>query len=88
MNVHRHAAATRVSVRLRRVGDNLHLVIRDDGEGMAHASGEGGVGIRGMAARVRQLNGRMAIRSSRKGTIVHAALPLAYPETEVSSPGG
>ena len=33
-NVHRHAAATRVSVCLRRVSQQLHLVISDDGQGM------------------------------------------------------
>jgi signal transduction histidine kinase len=82
-NVHRHAAATRVAVNLRRHGGELHLVIRDDGRGLQTAgvrvdagSAPLGVGIPGMAARVRQLGGKMDIRSGARGTTVHVALPM------------
>jgi PAS domain S-box-containing protein len=78
-NVHRHAGATRVSVSLRRHGDEMHLVISDDGCGLPPRRGQPvvfGVGIPGMAARVRQLGGKIDIRSRAKGAIVHASLPL------------
>lgn len=65
-NVHRHASAARVAIRLRRVADRLHLVITDDGRGLpckrnvGHPEGEtlpAGVGIAGMSARVRHFGG-------------------------------
>ena len=81
-NVHRHAAATRVSIRLRPYGHDLHLIIRDDGRGFrtpnSGADGEPalGVGIPGMAARVKQFGGKFVVRSGRRGTTVHVAIPL------------
>ena len=97
-NIYRHAAATRVWVDLRRWGDELHLVVRDNGHGMAGASRRSpsepvrlGVGIPGMAARVRQLGGKIDIRSRAGLTTVHVALPLevaAEPRRKASGLGG
>jgi signal transduction histidine kinase len=81
-NVHRHAAATQVSITLRRHGKELHLIIRDDGRGFDGAKNGAptdsplGVGLPGMAARMRQLGGKFGLRSSPRGTTVHVALPL------------
>jgi PAS domain S-box-containing protein len=82
-NVHRHAAATRVSVCVRRIGGRTHLVISDDGQGFETTSGRHsgrplrvGVGVPGMTARVQQFGGRLNIRSGPKGTTVHAAMPV------------
>jgi signal transduction histidine kinase len=81
-NVHRHAAATRVTIRLRPYGHDLHLIIRDDGHGFQAptpgANGEPvlGVGLPGMAARVKQFGGRFAVRSGGRGTKIHVAMPL------------
>jgi PAS domain S-box-containing protein len=83
-NIHRHALAAHVSVRLRRHGRDLHFIVRDDGCGIkATAGGDAplGVGVPGMAARVRQLGGKFGIRSRGKGTTVHVALPLSEPQT-------
>jgi PAS domain S-box-containing protein len=81
-NVHRHASASRVSIDLLLAG-RLHLIISDDGHGMVGASGrEGsapsrpGVGIRGIRARVRLLGGDLSIRTSSRGTRIHAAVPV------------
>ena len=83
-NVHRHAAATHVVVQLRRAGVELHLLIKDNGRGIAAASDgavEGtiatGVGIPGMRARIRELGGWLDIRSTAEGTVVDAVLPVA-----------
>jgi PAS domain S-box-containing protein len=83
-NVYRHAAATRVSLDLRRNMGELHLVIRDNGRGLAAAFERSdsepvrlGVGIPGMAARIRQLGGKIDVRSSPKGTAVHVALSIS-----------
>lgn len=81
-NVYRHAAASRVTVSLRRHADHLHLIVRDDGHGILAGAGEDaeparlGVGIPGMSNRIRQLGGKFDIRSGPRGATVHAALPI------------
>jgi PAS domain S-box-containing protein len=82
-NVHRHADASRVSINLKRCRDRMHLVISDNGRGvketLEHRAGEAsslGVGITGMTARMRQLGGKLHIRSGGKGTTVHAVAPI------------
>ncbi|WP_225207226.1 sensor histidine kinase [Novosphingobium huizhouense] len=84
-NVYRHAAATRVRVRLSDRPDALELVVCDDGKGLrngvtcAPARNEMtfGVGIAGMTARVAELGGvlRIDTRKGGHGTIIVAHLP-------------
>jgi PAS domain S-box-containing protein len=74
-NVHRHASATHVSVRLKPRFGRIHLVVRDNGCGM-RLPVPPGLGIAGMAARVSQFKGAFNIRSHSTGTAVHAAFPL------------
>lgn len=84
-NIHRHASASRVRLVVRYIRQQLHLVLCDDGVGM-NGSGEGereasfatsmGVGIPGMKARLRQFGGELVIRSGRRGTCLHAMIPL------------
>jgi PAS domain S-box-containing protein len=84
-NVHRHASASRVTIKLFRSADRIHLLIADNGVGLKHSPTMGdeensalplGVGIPGMAARARQLGGKLDVRSKPTGTLVHAVLPL------------
>jgi signal transduction histidine kinase len=84
-NVHRHASATRASVKLRAVSDRLHLVVRDDGCGVGDDKDRRrldvdalplGVGIPGMTARVRHFGGTVDIRSGPLGTSVHVVMPI------------
>jgi PAS domain S-box-containing protein len=89
-NVHRHAAATRVSVNLKCLADRVHLVVRDDGCGIKGMLKQGayeplrtGVGIPGMRARLRQLGGDLKIRTGSRGTTLHAMAPIG---TKVVSP--
>jgi signal transduction histidine kinase len=68
-NVAEHAKATEVWVSLRRSDDKLQLRVRDNGLGFdAGGSGGGmgyaGLGLTAMAERVRQVAGRMDIRSN------------------------
>ena len=90
-NVHRHAAASQARVFLRRRGNRIHIVVRDNGHGLEAAEngshGERlatGVGIAGMTARMRQLGGRFHIRSRPSGTIVHAIVPVRAAHGHVS----
>jgi len=82
-NVHRHARASTVSVSLRCIAGRAHLIVRDDGVGIESVESEYlterlrlGVGIPAMAARVRQLGGRIDVSGRRKGTTVHVAIPF------------
>ena len=80
-NVIRHAAASRVHVRLERRGDNLLLAVRDDGRGFdvtrAMDSSPGrALGLLGMHERVRSLGGDITIDSGAgRGTEVRASIP-------------
>ena len=84
-NVHRHASASRVVIKLHRRENRLHLLIADNGIGLKSAlslnCADGnalplGIGIPGMAARARQLGGWLNVRSRSSGTLVHATLPV------------
>jgi PAS domain S-box-containing protein len=85
-NVHRHADATHVSITLRRMKGHTHLVIRDNGRGLpqngqrTRTQPRLGVGIPGMIARVRQMGGRMQVRSASDGATVHASIPITFAE--------
>jgi PAS domain S-box-containing protein len=91
-NVHRHAAARHVSVNLRCVGGSVHLVVRDDGGGMPSPingkNGEHaalGVGLPGMAMRVRQLGGKLEVNSGSAGTTIHASIPFRRAAVEAEA---
>jgi signal transduction histidine kinase len=80
-NVHRHANATSVDVKLARLGDVLIVRVSDDGRGIAALKAGDltaiapGVGIAGMRARVEQLGGTLDIRCEGVGTEVVATIP-------------
>jgi PAS domain S-box-containing protein len=81
-NVYRHASASRVWIHLRWISGRLHLVITDDGRGVAGIAGSDGrfrpgLGIRGIKARVDQLGGDLRIRTGTFGTTVHAVVPVS-----------
>jgi PAS domain S-box-containing protein len=82
-NIHRHSGASRASIRLGATGDEVTLIVRDEGSGFVSRSGEAtgtgevrlGVGIPGMRERAQQLGGRMDITASDGGTTVTVILP-------------
>jgi signal transduction histidine kinase len=80
-NVHRHADATHVDVRICARDGQLTTSIRDDGKGISGARSGGveqaqlGVGIHGMRARMEQLGGTLLISSGADGTLVTAQAP-------------
>jgi two-component system sensor histidine kinase UhpB len=96
-NVAEHANATEVWVRLCKHGDELRLSVRDNGSGFdASGGGEGigyaGLGLTAMAERVRQVAGRMDIRSSPgRGTEIEVRfflLPAILDERDRPAPTG
>jgi signal transduction histidine kinase len=73
-NTVKHADATRIDVRLERLGSGLRVEIADDGRGGADPAA--GTGLRGLADRVEALGGRFAVADRPGGgTIVSVVLP-------------
>jgi PAS domain S-box-containing protein len=83
-NVHRHSGSATAAVRLSRSRERVVLEIVDRGAGIAVASDASaarmnslGVGIPGMRARLRQLNGDLEIQSAAgQGTTIRAVVPV------------
>jgi PAS domain S-box-containing protein len=82
-NVYKHAKATRVSVIAERRGDELVLVIEDDGRGFrtggTSSRHQGGFGLAGMRERAQIIGGVLEIESApRKGATVFLQVPNAF----------
>jgi signal transduction histidine kinase len=84
-NIHRHSGSAVARVCISRAENDVRIEVQDRGRGISPAkrseissAGRGGVGIRGMRERLRQLGGSLEINSQRKGsgTIVVARLPI------------
>lgn len=82
-NIARHAHASHIAVRLARRGEELQLLVADNGRSFdveaqrAAASAGRGSGLAGMRERVSLLGGRLSIRSEPgEGTQVRVSLPL------------
>ncbi|MCB0108168.1 MAG: hypothetical protein KDE53_19735 [Caldilineaceae bacterium] len=92
-NVTRHAAATRISVLLRRQAGHVTLVITDDGRGFdpsAPPCEKGhGLGLLGMRERMGMIGGELAIRSTvGHGSKIVVQAPLATDPLQLVNPGG
>jgi PAS domain S-box-containing protein len=92
-NIFRHARANLISVRLERTGDELLLVISDDGAGFdlkaVRAAGNEAatLGLRGMEERAQAVGGTLTIDSAPKlGTQVCASFPLSNGQAEQTKP--
>jgi len=81
-NLVRHSSARTAAVSVRRVGGTIEVIIIDDGRGFnPHPPGRGGpgggFGMRGMAERVRILEGGMEITSAPgRGTRIRVVVPV------------
>jgi len=82
-NIHRHSGSKNARIQLSQDQDEIRLEVSDQGRGFVNElldqvidNTRIGVGIAGMQARLRQLGGRLEIRSTSKGTTVIATLPL------------
>ncbi len=86
-NVHRHSASASCSVKVVQTQHELQVEVKDRGKGIALGkqsslvSSSGGVGLRGMRERLRQLGGTLEIKSSENGTTVLVTLPIASTAT-------
>jgi len=85
-NVHRHSGSASAEIRIERQGDKASVEVQDHGKGISpeklakiHLQA-GGVGIRGMRERVRQLDGEMTVESDESGTKIRVLLPIGTTE--------
>lgn len=79
VNVHRHAHAGEVTVRLTRQGGWLELDIEDDGVGFPSADElrlHGGVGLKGMSFRAEHLGGTVKFANQLTGSRIVARIPV------------
>jgi two-component system, NarL family, sensor kinase len=88
VNVDKHAAASRVQVRLARNGDPITLTVADDGRGfdpevVGQSVAEGHIGLGSLLARFDAMGGAMHIDSKPGGTRVTVTSPA---EPDTSSP--
>jgi signal transduction histidine kinase len=81
-NVARHSGAVSALVTVRYLDHSLDLTVEDDGSGFDPERTRG-MGLLGMEERVKQLHGRLEIRSQPgKGTVLHVTLPAPQPSEE------
>jgi signal transduction histidine kinase len=80
-NIHRHSGSRSCSVKVSEDKNHFRVEIRDAGKGIPKdkqpslTSSSGGVGLRGMQERIRQLGGTLEIKSTNAGTVVMVSLP-------------
>jgi signal transduction histidine kinase len=78
-NVVKHSGAAAAAVHLRRTRSDIRLHIADDGKGFDLAAKHGtGLGLLNMRERARLAAGRLAIRSTARGTHIVVDLPIEY----------
>jgi len=77
VNVHKHAQASRVDVRLERQGEWLLVGVTDDGEGLQSTNGAGvGTGLLSMRERAELLGGTLKVENRPEGgTDLLASIP-------------
>jgi len=76
-NVARHAHADHVTVEVIERGGEVHVAVRDDGDGFDPGTPVSGFGLTGMRERIALSGGHLEISTSDAGTAVEAVLPSA-----------
>jgi PAS domain S-box-containing protein len=79
-NVFRHSAALKVWVTLVQRESQVVVTVRDDGKGIAEEvaelrPGSVGIGVGGMAQRVKEFGGQFRLSNAHPGTIVEVVIP-------------
>ncbi len=89
MNIIRHSQASRAAVTLRQTETRLSGCLSDDGIGFDATAGEynaRGMGLQGMAERIKKIGGELEIQSSPgKGARVSFVLPFSDPRAQADN---
>jgi PAS domain S-box-containing protein len=83
-NIHRHSGSETAAIKIESNAQEVSLVVSDQGKGIAQRkvgfwsapAPREGVGINGMRERLKELGGKLDIRSTKQGTTVKATIPL------------
>lgn len=78
-NIIKHAAATRVVLLLLHSGNELQIIVEDNGKGMGESSNnvvQSGLGLKSVQNRVHSYKGNLSVTSDHKGTVISITLPL------------
>jgi signal transduction histidine kinase len=78
-NIIKHAQATEVMIQLARQGDELNLLVEDNGQGfdLAQAKAKGGLGMQSLQSRVSYVNGTLDIDTAPgKGCSIVINIPI------------
>lgn len=73
-NALRHGQAQQVKIQLLKQGEEIHLIIQDDGKGFNPQVESQGLGLLSMRERAQLAQGRLSIQSSPQGTTVEVLL--------------
>jgi two-component system sensor histidine kinase UhpB len=76
-NAVRHGHPALVRVHLAEDKDGILLSVEDDGAGFSAEESQSGMGLKGMAERVRALNGQFTVENRAQGVRICALLPRA-----------
>jgi signal transduction histidine kinase len=86
-NAGKHGQATRAVVEIHEEGDEVHLLVRDDGRGFDAEQKREGFGLLGIHERVALLDGELEIDSApERGTVIRARLPARRREPPAAAP--
>lgn len=75
-NIHKYAGAHLVNIIFSSKKDILTLIIQDDGKGFDPESTQEGIGLKNIRSRVKDLNGKIKLRSGTEGTKFLIEIPL------------
>ena len=92
-NIHKHSASASVEIAVTMAVNLVSIRIKDFGKGIPQATLEAfkkrqaglGVGLAGMRERVRDLGGRLELRSDGSGACVEASLPFTPVASAIES---
>jgi PAS domain S-box-containing protein len=75
-NIIKHAHPKKVRISIEADGDDINIIVTDDGKGFDTAKKRKGIGISNMINRVESFNGQVSIESSRgNGCRIHISIP-------------
>jgi signal transduction histidine kinase len=77
-NAAEHGCAKRTAVEVQDRDGDVHVSVRDDGDGFDTSSRTDGFGLLGMRERVEMVDGSLEIKSGPDGTTVNAVLPVRH----------